>query len=169
MARSHIQSKVIRDLTLIVLGFLSILSLATLVVLTACDIEPTSLPIERSETLGRYRSTYLEDAVELIVLRADSTYEHTYQPQGDTLYVQTGTWEFLQRAHGDGPRVRFKGFVNWYPLDLNCYSTGSRGKLDISPRGWMPYIKKLEDGAIQISRCPNNRQFYVLENRPASE
>jgi hypothetical protein len=130
----------------------------------ACDIDTTSLPVERAEIVGQYRATYLEDAVEMIVLRDDGSYEHRYQPQGDSALVQTGSWELINElGRTDRPRIRFKDFVNWYPLDLNCYSTAERGEVDTTPRGWMPYLEKSRDGVIRIKRCPNQHQYYVLE------
>jgi hypothetical protein len=78
--------------------------------------------------------------------------------------VQTGSWELIDElGRADRPRIRFKDFVNWYPLDLNCYSTAERGKVDTTPRGWMPYLEKSKDGVIRIKRCPNQHQYYILE------
>lgn len=147
-----------------------LLAIFTVPLLGACEIEESSLPLEREEVLGKYHASYLDNAEEYITLNADSTYEHTYQPLGDSLRVQTGTWELtLELNRADRPRLRFKEFVNWYPLDLNCYDTGPRSRLDTLPRGWIPYIKKRKDGVIRIVRCPNQRQFYVLENsQPAA-
>ena len=123
-----------------------------------------SLPVERGEILGQYRATYLDAAEEFIVLNADGTYEHTYRPHGDSIRVQTGTWELLlELERAERPLVRFENFVNWYPLEANCYNTGPRSKLDTLPHGWTPYLQKRADGVIRIKRCPNSHQYYILE------
>ena len=139
-----------------------LIALTALFLAEACDIDVKSLPLNRSDVIGQYQSNFLSGAVELIELRGDSTYFHSYRSTDSTLHSQSGRWQFIQHKT-DGPRIRLKAFVTWYPVDVDCYVSGPRAKLDTLPRNWFPYVKKLDNGTIRIERCPNRRQYYILE------
>jgi hypothetical protein len=126
--------------------------------------QQTSEPITRDDVIGVYKPNYLENASEEIVVLDNGTYQHTYQPAGDSLRMQTGGWELVdEQGRRDRPRIRFNDFINWYPLDANCYSTDRRAALDTLPHGWMPYIVKQDKDLIRISRCPDDEQYYDFQ------
>jgi hypothetical protein len=60
--------------------------------------DPTSDPIDASEVPGRYTANFGDAQVEYIDLRADSTYVFYRKSSDSELYVDSGTWVFVDRA-----------------------------------------------------------------------
>jgi hypothetical protein len=139
----------------------AILFSALTVILVGCDIDLESEPLFESEVIGVYQPTYETGGTERIVLRADSTYFHTYDLPDGRHFSDSGRWNFLyELGVKSRPRITFDKFVDWYPLSDGCYSDRSEAQLSFEPKGWMPYIKKLKDGTIRIERCTNYNQHY---------
>ena len=140
---------------------LLIVSAVAAIVSAGCDIDIESEPLIESEVIGVYEPTYQTGGKEAIVLQADSTYSHTYDLPDGRHYADSGRWVFIyELGRKSRPLIRFDGFVDWYPTSYGCYSRDQDAALNIEPKGWMPYIKKLKSGAIRIERCVNSSQHY---------
>jgi hypothetical protein len=133
----------------------------TILIVGCWDIDSASEPIVWEELIGTYEPTYETGGTEQIILRADSTYLHTFQlPEGE-LFSNAGRWRLVyEQGRKTRAHVRFHEFVNWYPLLYNCFNSGTTMSVDTLPVGWMPYVKKHRSGLIRLVRCPNDGQFY---------
>lgn len=90
--------------------------------LNSCEMEPTSLPVERSEVSGIYLANYKAGLVESLELRPDSTYSYRFLSKDSLEFVIEDQWRFHYGMNRkDHPEVFLDNFMAPFPLYGMCY------------------------------------------------
>jgi len=133
-----------------------------LISIIGCDVDQKSGKFTPSEILGIYIANFNESTLEYLELKDNSMYIHYYKDSLGIEYIDSSSWRLAydipeQQSH---PRIILESLIVRYPLELHCYSNSYRATLDTIPKGWSPYIKKI-NGKMYIERCPSRKQYYI--------
>lgn len=138
---------------------------ACLLLLGMCEIEPTSLPVDRDEVIGLYVANYKAGLVETIELRGDSTYTYYFLAKDSTEYTIENTWGFhYDMGSKRHPSISLDEFLAPYPLDGLCYCEDCPDRFvhrDTLPYAYFVSVYKNGKEPIVLRRCPPRNQKYV--------
>ncbi len=131
---------------------------------SGCDVDRESEKFTRPEILGKYVANFNEGASEYLELKENNRYIHYYRDSLGTEDIDSSGWRLIydipeQQSH---PRIILESLIVRYPVDVHCFSDSYRAILDTIPKGWSPYIKKI-NGKMYIERCPSGKQYYIKQ------